>query len=149
MAVFDPEHGGPLTHGGTFNNNELSVAAGVAVLGEVLTDELVDSVNERGEHLRVELNQVFAKAGVEMLATGWGSLLTLHATKGPVLTPRDLASANDQLEELFFFDLLENGYYLARRGFIALSVDITDEHVNGFVDAVEGWARAAGHLTVV
>jgi glutamate-1-semialdehyde 2,1-aminomutase len=148
MSVFDPGHGAPLTHGGTFNNNELSVAAGVAVLGEVLTDELVDSVNERGDHLRTELNDVFTKTGVEMIATGWGSLLTLHAIKGPVISPQDLAPANDHLEELLFFDLLEEGYYLARRGFIALSMDITDEHVNSFVDDVEAWAQTARHLTV-
>jgi glutamate-1-semialdehyde 2,1-aminomutase len=84
-----------------------------------------------------------------MVATGWGSLLTLHAIKGPVISPRDLATANDHLEELLFFDLLEKGYYLARRGFIALSMDITDEHVNGFVDDVEEWAQTARHLTVV
>jgi glutamate-1-semialdehyde 2,1-aminomutase len=72
----------------------------------------------------------------------------LHATKGPVVSPRDLATANAELEELLFFDLLEKGYYLARRGFIALSMDITDEHVNGFLDDVEEWAQAARHLTV-
>jgi glutamate-1-semialdehyde 2,1-aminomutase len=141
MSVFDPGHSAPLTHGGTFNNNELSVAAGVAVLRDVLTDELIDSVNDRGDHLRVELNVVFQRTGVEMIATGWGSLLNLHATKGPVDSPRDLASANAQLEELLFFDLLEKGYYLARRGFIALSIDITDEHVNVLVDEVGEWAQ--------
>ena len=149
MSVFDPGHDAPLAHGGTFNNNELSVAAGVAVLQDVLTDELVDSINERGDHLRSELNDVFEKTGVEMIATGWGSLLTLHATTGPVISPRDLATANDQLEELLFFGLLERGYYLARRGFIALSMDITDEHVNGFVNNVEEWAQRACLLTEV
>ena len=148
MSVFDPGHSAPLTHGGTFNNNELSVAAGVAVLRDVLTDELIKSINDRGEHLRVELNAVFEKTGVEMIATGWGSLLTLHATKGPVNSPLDLTTANEKLEELLFFDLLENGYYLARRGFIALSTDITDEHVNGLVDHVEEWAQRIRHLAM-
>jgi len=148
MSVFDPGHSAPLTHGGTFNNNELSVAAGVAVLRDVLTDELIDSVNYRGDHLRVELNVVFQRTGVEMIATGWGSLLNLHATKGPVDSPRDLASANAQLEELLFFDLLEKGYYLARRGFIALSIDITDEHVNVLVDEVGEWAQRIPRLAM-
>jgi glutamate-1-semialdehyde 2,1-aminomutase len=148
MSVFDPGHSAPLTHGGTFNNNELSVAAGVAVLRDVLTDELIDSVNDRGDHLRVELNVVFQRTGVEMIATGWGSLLNLHATKGPVDSPRDLASANAQLEELLFFDLLEKGYYLARRGFIALSIDITDEHVNVLVDEVGEWAQRIPRLAM-
>ena len=148
MSVFDPAHGTPLTHGGTFNNNELSVAAGVAVLRDVLTDELIEAVNERGDHLRVELNAVFERTGVEMIATGWGSLLTIHATKGPVSSPRDLEIANQELEELLFFELLERGYYLARRGFIALSIDITDEHMNALVDDVGEWARTVRHLSL-
>lgn len=147
MSVFDPAHERPLTHGGTFNNNELSVAAGVAVLGGALTDDVIHSVNARGRHLREDLNTVFEKAGVEMIATGLGSLLTIHATKGSVRSPRDLATANDALEELLFFDLLEAGYYLARRGFIALSVEITDEHVDAFVGVVGDWAKRAAGLT--
>jgi len=148
MSVFEPGHGSSLTHSGTFNNNELAVAAGVVVLRDVLTDDMIVSVNERGDHLRLELNAVFDRTGVEMIATGLGSLLTLHATKGPVKSPRDLNTANKELEELLFFDLLERGYYLARRGFIALSIDITDEYVNALVDVVGEWAQSVRHLTM-
>ena len=36
MAAFDPARGGTLTHGGTFNNNVVTMAAGAAALGELL-----------------------------------------------------------------------------------------------------------------
>jgi glutamate-1-semialdehyde 2,1-aminomutase len=36
-----------------------------------------------------------------------------------------------------FLDLLERGYYLARRGFIALSLMVGDADLDGFVAAVE------------
>jgi glutamate-1-semialdehyde 2,1-aminomutase len=146
MSVFDPATDDSVSHGGTFNNNELSVAAGVAVLGEILNEELIESVNARGDHVREGLNTIFERAGLEMVATGLGSLLTIHAIKGPVRSPRDLVEANDALKELLFFDLLEAGYYLARRGFIALSVDITDEHITGFLDEVEEWAKRVAGL---
>ena len=37
MAAFDPARGGTLTHGGTFNNNVVTMAAGAAALTELLT----------------------------------------------------------------------------------------------------------------
>jgi hypothetical protein len=36
--------------------------------------------------------------------------------------------------------MLDEGWYLARRGFIALSFEITDELIDGFIDAVRDWA---------
>jgi glutamate-1-semialdehyde 2,1-aminomutase len=141
MAVFDPEQGGRLTHGGTFNNNEVSFAAGVAALSQVLTSDVLAEVNGRGDRLRGSLNRVLT--GLPMCVTGVGSLLTVHGTPGPVASPVDLKGADDRLKELLFFHLLENGYYMARRGFVALSIDIIDEHVDGFVDTVSSWAHEA------
>ena len=41
-----------------------------------------------------------------------------------------------------FFAALDAGYYIARRGFVALSIEITDDDVAGFVDVVDAWATA-------
>ena len=140
MAVFDPHSGGTLTHGGTFNNDELSLAAGIAALGSILDDSVLRAVNERGDRLRSGLNEVFADAGVPMCATGLGSLLAIHGTAGPVERISDLDDSDDRIKELLFFDLLAAGYYMARRGFIALSLDISDEHVDEFLEEVASWA---------
>jgi glutamate-1-semialdehyde 2,1-aminomutase len=37
---------------------------------------------------------------------------------------------------LLFLDLLERGFYVAPRGFIALSIEVTDDDVDEFVAAV-------------
>lgn len=141
MALFDSTNPSSLSHGGTFNNNELSMAAGIAVHRDLLTPEIIDSVNERGDLLRQSINAVFERAGISMITTGWGSLMTIHATKGPVACPDDLADTDEVLKELLFFDLLEMGYYLARRGFIALSTDVTDEHVECLVNDLREWVE--------
>ena len=60
---------------------------------------------------------------------------------GPVTGIADLADNNDAARELVFLDLLERGYYLARRGFIALSMVITDAELDGFVEALEDVVR--------
>lgn len=126
LAAFDPSVGGALSQAGTFNNNILSMSAVVATITEVLTPELIATVNERGERLREALNHIFADLQRPFNVTGIGSLMTIHAS--------------DTELELFFHGMLDEGWYLARRGFIALSIELTDELIDGFLDAVQRWA---------
>ncbi|HEU5083171.1 MAG TPA: aspartate aminotransferase family protein [Acidimicrobiales bacterium] len=136
MAHFDPRRGGRLGHAGTFNNNVASMAAGVAALTEVLTDDVLIETNGRGDQLRRSLNERFTELELPMCATGTGSLMTVHGTAGPVTSAADLRGADDRLKELLFFHCLDGGFYLARRGFIALSIEITDADVEAFLDVV-------------
>ena len=140
LARFDPSQPGALPHAGTFNNNVLSMAAGIAGLTQVLDDATLDAVNARGDRLRAALNDVMAPYG--WIATGRGSMIGVHPVAGPVDSPADLAGADDRRRELLFLDLLERGYYMAPRGFIALSVEVTDADVDGFVNAVAGFLAA-------
>ena len=126
LAAFDPNTGGALSQAGTFNNNILSMSAVVATLTDVLTPEVLNRVNERGDRLREELNAIFEDVERPMKVTGVGSLMAVRAP--------------DMELEVFFHAMLEAGWYLARRGFIALSVEITDELVDEFVAAVKCWA---------
>ena len=134
MARFDPSQPGALPHAGTFNNNVLSMAAGLAGLTQVLDDERLDALNARGDRLRAALQSVMAPHG--WTATGMGSMVGFHPVPGPVDSPADIAGADDRRRELLFLDLLERGWYVAPRGFIALSIEVTDEDIDGFVDAV-------------
>ena len=135
MARFDPSQPGALPHAGTFNNNVLSMAAGLAGLTHVLDDQTLNAVNARGDRLRGALNVAMAPYG--WIATGRGSMIGVHPVSGPVVSPADIAGADDRRRELLFLDLLARGYYMAPRGFIALSIEVTDDDIDGFVDAVE------------
>ena len=146
MMAFDVTAGGELGHAGTFNNNVASMAAGVATLSEVLTPEVLRATNERGDHLRTLLAKTFADHGVPMCVSGVGSLMNVHGTPGPVESAADLAGADDRLKELLFFAALDAGFYLARRGFIALSIELTDDDIDRFVDAVARWCESAATL---
>ena len=134
MARFDPSQPGALPHAGTFNNNVLSMAAGLAGLTQVLDDDRLDALNARGDRLREALQSVMAPHG--WTATGMGSMVGFHPVPGPVDSPADLAAADDRRRELLFLDLLERGWYVAPRGFIALSIEVTDDDIDGFVAAV-------------
>ena len=134
MGRFDPSQPGALPHAGTFNNNVLSMAAGLAGLTQVLDDARLEALNARGDRLREQLNAVMAPHG--WVATGMGSMVGFHPVSGPVRSPADLADADDRRRELLFLDLLERGFYVAPRGFIALSIEVTDDDVDEFVAAV-------------
>ena len=49
----------------------------------------------------------------------------------------DAARGDAKLKELFFFDMLAHGIWLARRGMFALSLPIGDAECDLLADAVE------------
>lgn len=136
MEVFDPARPGSLPHAGTFNNNILSMKAGIAALTEAFPPAEAERLHARGEALRARLNAVFEGEGVALHASGRGSLMTIHGIAGPVACMADTAGSSDAAKELVFLDLLERGYYIARRGFLALSTALEDAHLDGFVAAM-------------
>jgi glutamate-1-semialdehyde 2,1-aminomutase len=146
MAQFDPSREGALPHAGTFNNNVASMAAGLAGLTKVYPAEVAERHSATGDALREELGRTFLTAGAPFQATGVGSLLAIHATATPVRSRRDLALSDPRLLELLFLDLLELGYYIAPRGYMALSLMLTPAQLSGFVRAVAEVMRARAGL---
>ncbi|MGN6793854.1 MAG: aspartate aminotransferase family protein, partial [Streptosporangiaceae bacterium] len=145
MAQFDPSRPGALPHAGTFNNNVASMAAGHVGLTKVYPADVAERHTARGDELREELGRVFRAARAPFQATGIGSLLAVHATAAPLRAQRDLQQSDPRLQELLFLDLLEVGYYIAPRGYMALSLALSEEQLAGFVAAVQEFlgSRAA------
>ena len=137
MEQFDPGRPGALPHAGTFNNNVLSMAAGHVGLTRVYPPDVAESHTAKGDQLRERLAGTFRAASAPFQVTGVGSLLAVHPTATPVRSPNDLAGCDPRLLELLFLDLLELGYYLAPRGYMALSLALTSGQLAGFLRAVE------------
>ena len=136
MAAFDPARGGTLTHGGTFNNNVVSMAGAAAAMSEMLSEAKLSQLFARGESLRSRLNELFAASTLPLSATGVGSMMAVHTVDGPITGPHDLETSDHELRQLLFHELLHRGCYIAARGFIALSLDITDEQCDTLVGAM-------------
>lgn len=149
MSRFDPRRADALGHAGTFNNNTLTMAAGLAGLTQVLTPAALDALNQRGERLRERLNGVFKRHAVGLQFTGLGSLMQLHATAKPLRNAADMAGADDRIKALLFFDLLEHGIFLARRGLVALSLPFGDTEADEFVAALDAVVTARRALLPV
>ena len=135
MAQFDPRTGS-LSHSGTFNNNVMTMAAGYAGLTKLFTPEAAGVLAERGEAMRARLDALCAKEDVAMQFTGVGSLMNAHFVRGEVRCVDDLAMVDGRLRQLLFFHLLSEGIYASPRGFIVLSLPLTDADIDRFAAAI-------------
>ncbi len=143
MERYDPRRPDAIPHAGTFNNNVLTMSAGVAGLTRLFTPEAATALFDRGEALRARLNAT--AAGLPLQWTGLGSLMTAHFQREPIAAPADIRP-DAGLRELFFLDMLERGFYLARRGMMALSLEIGAAEADGFVAAVEDFLASRASL---
>ena len=114
----------------------MTMAGGLAALGEVFTPEVADDFFERGERLRARLNAECERSGAAMGFSGMGTLIMTHFRPGPFDQPYMPTRKEEQQRELFFFDLLDAGFYLARRGMLALTLPSTDADFDRLVEAV-------------
>jgi glutamate-1-semialdehyde 2,1-aminomutase len=147
MDRFDPRRTAPLVHAGTFNNNVLTMSAGIAGLAQVFTREAAVKLNQNGEDLRRRLNALAQHGGVPMQFTGIGSMMNVHMLAGPIRSYADVLRGHAGLRELLYFDLLERGIWCARRGMFNLSLPMRDDDFDALVNAVgEFIVRRAGLL---
>jgi glutamate-1-semialdehyde 2,1-aminomutase len=146
MARFDPRRPDALPHAGTFNNNVLSMHAGVAGLSQVYTPEVAVALNARGDRLRARLNQLCQDRKLNMQFTGIGSMLAVHFVRGDIASVADAKKGSKALGELFFLDMLKSGIYLARRGMMTLSVPVGDAECDALVAAVDEFQTARRSL---
>ncbi len=81
-----------------------------------------------------------------MQFTGRGSMMNIHFTTAKVRSVRDAKDADPDLRGLFFFDLLERGIYVARRGMINLSLPLGAQEFDGLAAAFEEFVTVRGNL---
>lgn len=136
LERFDPSRPGSWSHPGTFNNNTVTMAAGLVGLRDVLTPDVVRELNARGDRLRNRLGSVFAEQDVAVQATGVGSIIGLHFQRSPITCTQDIDPAPEK-RALLHLELMARGFYTARRGYLALPLPVTDDDLTDFVAAVQ------------
>jgi len=93
--------GQKMKHPGTYNGNPLSAAAGIAALAEVARGELCQTANRLGLRLCRGLNRVFAQTGVNWVAYGEFSMITvLPEYDGPRPTSDDFIPYDNAVARL-------------------------------------------------
>jgi glutamate-1-semialdehyde 2,1-aminomutase len=122
MALFDPQAPRRIPHGGTFNANPLTAAAGLATLAE-MTPDRYEALDVLASDLTDRLAGVLAQSGVDAAITRAGSLFNLHLADGQLAPELHLA-------------LLNHGILLTPRGMGCLSTAITGAEVDLFAEAL-------------
>jgi glutamate-1-semialdehyde 2,1-aminomutase len=146
MERFDPRRPDAFQHAGTFNNNVLTMNAGLVGLTELYTPERARALNGCGDHLRERLNGIARRHRLAMQFTGLGSMLAVHMTDQPIRSQRDAERGNAALRDLFYFDLLARGIWFAKRGMFALSIALDEADGDKLVDAVDDFAQTRAPL---
>ncbi|KAI7537517.1 hypothetical protein KC331_g10882 [Hortaea werneckii] len=137
MAVYDPRVANSLAHSGTFNNNTLGMSAGYVGLSQIYTPEVAVAFNKVGDDLRGKLQD--AAVGTKMTVTGRGSVLGIHFLKDGRKELLSVKERQDdvQLKELFWFEMLVDGFWITRRGSIALVMGTPQSELDRFVSCVK------------
>jgi glutamate-1-semialdehyde 2,1-aminomutase len=136
MAAYDPRRGGArISHGGTFNANPVTMAAGAATLN-ALTPEAYTRLDALGERLRGGVTRLLTATRRRGQVTGVGSLFCLHWTSGPLTDYRSSRPKDPEAPARVFLGLLNEGILLTQRGLGACSLAMTDEDIDRFINAL-------------
>lgn len=139
MNLLEPGNPRGVYHSGTFSNNVVSMATSIAVLEHLWTEDEAKDLWDKGVWLREELNRLSEKHDSSLHVSGTGSLISVHFTSKVVRNAKDASEGNEALKELFFFDMMKKGYWIARRGAISLMTVTTREQLQKFIDTVDEW----------
>ena len=134
---FDPNRADAWPHAGTFNNNVLTMNAGLTGLSKIYTPDVAESFNARGDVLRQALNGLADKHGAAMQFTGRGSMMAVHFRKGEIRNVDDAMAGRNELRPLLHMDLVAQGIYPAARGMFTLSLAHTEASFAALEAAME------------
>ncbi len=141
MKHMDMRHGGLLSQGGTFNNNVVTMRAGLVGARDVYTPEACRALNARGDWLREQLNALGRSTGAAFQATGVGAVLNTHWSAEAITHPGQVLPISAPVRRLFQLEMIEKGFFVAQRGMINLSLPILEADLVAFVQAVREFLK--------
>jgi glutamate-1-semialdehyde 2,1-aminomutase len=137
MSAYDPRQGGPrISHGGTFNANPLTMAAGLATLAELGPDAYA-RLDALGERLRAGVTALVRRRKLKAQVSGVGSLFCLHWTGKRLTDYRSSRPVDPAAPLRVFVALLNEGIVLSQRGLGACSLAMTEADIDRFVAALD------------
>ncbi|WP_192258595.1 aspartate aminotransferase family protein [Mesorhizobium caraganae] len=134
MDLLDANREGAIPHGGTFNNNILSMAAGHVGYSKVATPGAIEGANAKASELRRRLTEVAQGADLPIQLGGYGTIISIHFQPNEVRRPSEIRTSAKQ-RKLVHLELLKRQIYASRRGTINLSLATTGDDIDSYVRA--------------
>ena len=136
MAVFDPRGGKPaVPHGGTFNANPVTMAAGLAAM-RLMDAAAFRRLDEMGDKLRAGIVGCFKDAGGPGSVTGLGSLFRIHPTARAMVDYRSTWAEPEDAQRLarIVRYLLDHGVLISPTGLGCVSTAMGDAELETFLE---------------
>ncbi|MFL5807688.1 MAG: aspartate aminotransferase family protein [Roseiflexaceae bacterium] len=135
MALFDPRSASYIGHGGTFNANPVTMAAGLATLGE-MTPAAYERLAALGAELKQKLCDLFVELNIPAQVNQIGSLFNIHFSAAPVTTYPAALAADRVLLKNLYVAAINRGVAFTGRGMGCLSTPMTSVEIDRFVEAL-------------
>jgi glutamate-1-semialdehyde 2,1-aminomutase len=125
------------------------MAAGYAGLSQIYTPDVARDFNAMGDALRVKLQTL--SQGTKMTVMGRGSLVGIHFLEDgnkDVKSYRDRKD-EDELKDLFWMEMMEEGFWISKRGGVHLILGTPWGELERFVGCVESFLKRHGGLVKI
>jgi glutamate-1-semialdehyde 2,1-aminomutase len=129
-----------ISHAGTFNAHPVTMAAGLATLGE-LTPERYQHLARLGSQVRRTLHELSDEERIPNSVTGIGSIFRLHVTPTEVTDAETANLSDEYAARLFDFFMLTSGVSLPRFHSAFCSTPMGKREMTQFKDAAAGALR--------
>jgi glutamate-1-semialdehyde 2,1-aminomutase len=148
-AVMDLISQHKVFHGGTYNTNPISMAAGLATFREVLTRENYTHVEKLSKKLTDGYRQIVAKSGLQAYVISAGANGALMLYPKEIVNYRDWITVDTDLWRHYWFGMVNRGvmaqpYWWDEQWTISVQhteADI-DQHLAAFADVAPGLAAS-------
>lgn len=145
MEVFDPRRGPSVPHGGTFNANPVTMAAGLAAM-QMLDRAAFERLDDLGARLRAAVADCLKEAGVPGAVTGLGSLFRIHPVERELTDYRSARPTPEEAarHQALMRRLLEHGVLVAPTGLGCLSTPMGEAELEWFLEAFAACVEGSG-----
>ena len=129
-------------HGGTFTGNPVTMTAGLETLRILQDGKVINQLNRKGDKVRKQLKDVFARNGLDVQVTGVSSLWHTHFTKEKIVDSNNAARADKEKLKKYHMHLIENGVFFLPGKTGALSTAHTEDDLDKLVSETEKFRPA-------
>lgn len=108
---------GPVYQAGTLSGNPLAMAAGLAMLTELNSSDIFESLAQKTAYLHKGIAKVLTELNVTHTINRVGSMISVHFCEDDVVDFETSAKGNNDTFKTFFHGMLNQGVYLAPSAF--------------------------------
>lgn len=139
MSVYEISKGFPkIPHGGTFNANPMTMAAGLKAM-QLLTEDEHKRLDLLGDRLRNGLKEVFDECAIEAQVYGFSSLISFRLTRNAASNYREFVQDGHDsgLAKELFLSLMDRGILCNPSHTYNLSTAMSETEIDTLLDAMK------------